>query len=148
MNEEVLILVAEDNPGHAALIVRNLRRLCIENEIIQFSDGQAVLDYFFDSATGCRKSRDQALFLLLDLQMPKVSGVDVLRHLKEEPLLALMPIVVLTTTDDPQEKAKCETIGCDLYVTKPLEYGEFVTAIAQVGEFFLSKPILPFRERA
>ncbi len=141
MNTEVVILIAEDDDGHALLIEKNLKRASICNKIIRFCDGQEVLDFLFRKTTPGREP-GLAYLLLLDIRMPKVDGVEVLRQIKEDPELKKLPVTMLTTTDDPKEIAHCHELGCNNYITKPIEYETFVQTVQQLG-FFLSVVRVP-----
>ena len=147
------IVLVEDDDGHATLVERNLRRAGISNGFVRFSDGQQALDYFFgappagDSANGRPSRHDLANYVvLLDLKMPRVDGFEVLRRLKEAPSTASMPVIVLTTTDDPREIERCYELGCNVYITKPVEYDAFIEAVRRLG-FFLQVVKLPPGQR-
>ncbi len=135
MNKEVIVLIAEDDEGHAGLIRKNLARAGLINPIIHFKDGQEVIDYLFRYGDGPHRTSGNAYILLLDIRMPKLDGVEVLRQIKADPELRKIPVVMITTTDDPREVAHCHTLGCSNYITKPLEYESFVNAVRQVGLF-------------
>lgn len=148
--ERVSIVLIEDDDGHATLVERNLRRSGISNGFVRFSDGQQALDYFFGAsaaetgaAPGVPSREDLANFVvLLDLRMPRVDGFEVLRRLKADPVTAAVPVIVLTTTDDPREIERCYELGCNVYITKPVEYGAFIEAVRRLG-FFLQVVKLP-----
>ncbi len=125
--------MAEDDEGHATLVKRNLARSGITNELIHFKDGQELLNFFFKKDQTPNWQEKQAYLLLLDIRMPKVDGVEVLRQLKEHAVLKKMPVTMLTTTDDPQEIERCHEIGCNSYITKPIDYENFVNTIRQLG---------------
>ncbi len=135
MNEKVVILVAEDDMGHAGLIRKNLSRAGIVNTIIHFPDGQAVLDFLFQQGDPPHREPGVGYILLLDIRMPKVDGVQVLERLKSDPELCRIPVTMLTTTDDPREIDRCHRLGCNNYITKPIDYERFVRAIRQLGLF-------------
>lgn len=138
--EAIVIVYAEDDDGHAALIERNLRRAGLSNGFVRLRDGQEALDYFHgDQGESCVRS---TCVLLLDIKMPRVDGIEVLRQLKGNPGTAALPIIMLTTTDDPREIRRCYELGCNVYVTKPVEYEPFVDAIKRLG-FFLQVVKLP-----
>lgn len=137
MKKEVVILIAEDDEGHAVLIKKNLVRSGIKNEIIHFKDGQQTLDFLFKKGKSIRRKDSTSYLLLLDINMPKVDGVEVLRRIKEDQDLRKMPVIMLTTTDDPKEVANCYAIGCSNYVSKPVDYDKFVEAIRRLGLFLL-----------
>ena len=137
MHRVVHILIAEDDDGHAALIKKNLRRTGIQNDIIRFADGQQVLDFLFARGAGPHLKSGDSYMLLLDIRMPKVDGVEVLRQLKEDEQLRKIPVIMITTTDDPREVELCHLLGCSNYITKPLDYDKFVNAIRQLGLFLM-----------
>lgn len=135
MNKDVILLVADDDEGHAGLICKNLARAGIVNEIIRFKDGQEILDFLFCTGDKNHRQSGSAYILLLDIRMPKVSGTDVLKKIKSDNELKKMPVIMITTTDDPREVELCHTIGCSNYITKPVEYDDFVNAVRQLGLF-------------
>lgn len=135
MTQEVIILVADDDPGHARLIEKNLQRVDLHNSIMRFENGQDILDFLFERGSGPKRSKDTAYLLLLDIRMPKVDGVEVLRQVKEDPELRKLPVIMLTTTDDPREVARCHALGCSNYIVKPVDYEKFSEAIKQLGLF-------------
>jgi len=137
MTNEVVILIAEDDEGHAALIKKNLQRDGIVNPILHFKDGQDILDYLFRRGAGPHWAKGTPLVLLLDIRMPKVDGVEVLRQIKQHEELRKIPVIMLTTTDDPREVEHCHAIGCSNYVHKPVDYDKFVAAIRQLGLFLM-----------
>jgi len=136
--ESVTIILAEDDDGHATLIERNLRRAGLDNGFIRLRDGQEALDFVFGSSA----PRPEPCVLLLDIKMPRVDGIEVLRRLKGDPATATLPVIMLTTTDDPREIERCYQLGCNVYVTKPVEYEQFIEAVKRLG-FFLKVVKLP-----
>ncbi len=135
MHKDVVILVAEDDAGHAGLIRKNLGRAGIVNQVLHFQDGQEVLDFLFQAGEGPHRIPGGAYILLLDIRMPKVDGVQVLERVKADPELRKLPVIMITTTDDPREVAHCHTLGCSNYITKPIDYENFMNAIRQLGLF-------------
>jgi CheY-like chemotaxis protein len=133
--EPLTILLAEDDAGHASLVERNLRRAGFANPIIHVSDGQEALDYIRREGAFADRPTDGPLLLLLDIKMPRVDGTEVLRRLKEEGHIARVPVIVLTTTDDPREVQRCYELGCSVYVIKPVAYEAFVEAVKRLGLF-------------
>jgi CheY-like chemotaxis protein len=131
--ESVNIVVVEDDDGHATLIERNLRRAGLTNPVVRLRDGQEALDYFF---SGEPNGPEIDSVLLLDINMPRVDGIDVLRRLKADQRTSRIPTIMLTTTDDPREIERCYQLGCNVYITKPVEYDAFMEAIRRLG-FFL-----------
>jgi CheY-like chemotaxis protein len=142
MQENVKILITEDDHGHAILIRKNLKRAGISNEIIHFIDGEEVLNYLFRRGDGPHRESHIPYLLLLDIRMPGTDGIEVLSQLKKDKELTKIPVIMLTTTDDPKEVEKCHQLGCSNYITKPLEYDKFVNSIKQVG-LFLSVVQIP-----
>ncbi|MFC2154890.1 response regulator [Acidobacteriota bacterium] len=137
MKKEVNILIAEDDMGHAALIRKNLIRSGITNTIIHFKDGQEVLDFLFNTGESAHREPGISYLLLLDIRMPKVDGVEVLRRIKEDKELKKIPIIMITTTDDPREVEKCHEFGCSNYITKSVDYEKFVESIKKLGYFLM-----------
>lgn len=137
MKREVDIVIAEDDEGHATLIRKNLKRSGVSNRILWFKDGQKTLDFFFSIGDGPHREIGTPYLLLLDLRMPKVDGVEVIRQLKQDSELRKIPIIVITTTDDPREVENCHSLGCSNYITKPIDYEKFVVAIRQLGLFLM-----------
>lgn len=132
---EMVILVADDDDGHARLIERNLTRSGLHNPLIRFQNGQQVLDYLFRVGPGPHREPHAAYLLLLDIRMPQVDGVEVLRRVKEHPELRKIPVIMLTTTDDPREVERCHLLGCSSYIVKPVDYGKFAENIRNMGLF-------------
>lgn len=132
-NRDVVILVAEDDDGHARLIEKNLTRAGLNNPIIRFDNGQAVLDFLFRRGTGSHRADEAPYLLLLDIRMPQVDGIEVLRQIKLDAELRKIPVIILTTTDDPREVERCHSIGCASYIVKPVDYTKFAEAIKGLG---------------
>ena len=130
---EVVILIAEDDAGHARLIEKNLSRAGLHNAIYRFENGQMVLDFLFRRGPGQHRARDTSYLLLLDIRMPQVDGVEVLRQIKQDAELRKIPVIMLTTTDDPREVERCHGIGCASYIVKPVDYEKFAEAIKSLG---------------
>jgi CheY-like chemotaxis protein len=137
MINEKVILLAEDDMGHAALIQKNLKREGITNQIIHFKDGRETLDFLFQKTKEPSLSNGIPYVLLLDIRMPHVDGVEVLRQVKEDQKLRKMPVIMITTTDDPREVERCHDLGCSNYITKPVDYEKFIQAIRQLGLFLM-----------
>jgi len=135
MHNDVVILVAEDDEGHAGLIKRNLTRAGIVNQIMIFGDGQEILDFLLKEGEGPHRQPHVPYVLLLDIRMPKMDGGQVLERIKAHPELRKLPVTMVTTTDDPREVARCHELGCNNYITKPIDYDNFVQAIRQLGLF-------------
>ncbi|MCB1035104.1 MAG: response regulator [Acidobacteria bacterium] len=128
------ILLVEDDPGHARLIERNLRRNRVHHEIVQIPDGQSALDYLYSRGDYQNQPRPDRLVVLLDLNLPRLDGYQVLRHLKADPFTQKIPVVVLTTTEDAREVDRCYELGCSIFLTKPVNYTEFSDTLRRLGE--------------
>jgi CheY-like chemotaxis protein len=133
--EPLLIVLAEDDDGHASLVQRNLERAGLANSLHRIKDGQEALDYLRAEGDYAGRNTSQPVLLLLDIKMPRVDGVEVLRQIKSDPRTALIPVIMLTTTDDPREIQRCYELGCSVYITKPVDYQGFVEAIKRLGLF-------------
>jgi CheY-like chemotaxis protein len=136
MSKPVTIIMIEDDEGHARLIERNIRRSGVNNEILPFTNGTEAVNYLFGSDGTGLAHKGQALLILLDLNLPDMTGIDILRRVKENKYLKCAPVVVLTTTDDAHEIKRCYELGCNVYITKPVNYESFANAIRQLGLFF------------
>lgn len=131
----VTIVMIEDDDGHARLIERNIRRAGVTNEIVPLTNGHAALEFLLgEDGSGTVNSR-RALLVLLDLNLPDMSGVDILQKIKTNTHLKRTPVVVLTTTDDEREIQRCYDLGANVYITKPVNYESFANAIRQLGLF-------------
>ncbi len=133
--DELVILLVEDDSGHARLIEKNLRRSNITNEIVKFGDGQQTLDYLLGDGPAARRLDASRFVVLLDLNMQGMSGYQVLERLKADERTRPIPVLVLTTTDDSAEIEKCYHLGCNAYITKPVDYEQFSEAIHRLGLF-------------
>ena len=131
----MVILLAEDDDGHAYLVQQNLLDAGLANRVVHVKDGQEALDYIRSEGPHRGRVPNGPLLLLLDINMPRVDGVEVLRRLKADPKTDQLPVIMLTTTDDPREVKRCYELGCSSYVTKPVEYDRFVEAIRRLGLF-------------
>ena len=136
MSDPVTIIMIEDDEGHARLIERNIRRSGVNNEIVPFTNGTEAVHYLFGKDGSAVERKGQALLILLDLNLPDMTGIDILKRVKENKHLKSTPVVVLTTTDDSQEIKRCYELGCNVYITKPVNYESFANAIRQLGLFF------------
>ena len=129
----VNIIMIEDDEGHARLIEKNIRRAGINNPICHFTDGGSAITYLWQDPAGPFKNGPA--LVLLDLNLPDMSGTDILTRIKSDDALRLTPVVILTTTDDKQEIQRCYDLGANVYITKPVNYENFADAIRQLGLF-------------
>jgi len=132
-SDPLVIVLVEDDDGHASLVRRNLERSGINNEVVRLRDGQEALDFLLGRSA--ESDLHRPILLLLDINMPRVDGIEVLRRVKSDDRTSTIPIIMLTTTDDPREIERCYQYGCAVYVTKPVEYDAFVQAVQRLGLF-------------
>lgn len=133
--QQVHILLAEDDDGHAELIIEHLRDAGVTNPIRRFLDGDELWTHLLD----CKSlgGIEQHCLLLLDIRMPRMDGTEVLRRIKADDQLRQLPVIMLTTTDDPREVERCYALGCNAYVTKPVEFVAFSEALRRLGLFLM-----------
>jgi CheY-like chemotaxis protein len=129
------LLIVDDDEGHALLVRDNLQEAGLTNPMQFFKDGQVILDFLFKRGQGPKRQEGASYLLLLDIRMPKVDGVEVLRQIKADAELRKLPVIMLTTTDDPREVERCHALGCNVYIQKPVDYGKFVEAVKNLGLF-------------
>lgn len=133
-HRSVSIVMIEDDEGHARLIEKNIRRAGILNDITHFTDGTSALEWLYNHSHG--PALNGPALVLLDLNLPDMSGTDILAKIKaENSAIKRTPVVVLTTTDDKVEIQRCYDLGCNVYITKPVNYESFAQAIRQLGLF-------------
>ncbi len=136
-SSNITILIAEDDEGHAELIQDHLRDAGVYNPMLRFRDGQEVLDFLYEKGDGPKLLVGHAYLLLLDIRMPKVDGVEVLRIIKADARLKNIPVIMLTTTDDPREVESCYRLGCSCYISKPVDYAKFSEMLRRLGLFIV-----------
>ena len=136
MEKEDVILIVEDDKEHFELIRKNLLRAGVRNEMLNFADGQEILEFLFDMDNGFEgEHNNQEYILLLDLSIPKVDGVDVLEKIKQDAKLKRVPVIILTATDNPHTIERCHNLGCSTYIVKPTEQEDFEETVQKIGHF-------------
>jgi CheY-like chemotaxis protein len=130
---KLTIIMAEDDDGHATLIRRNLERTRLGAAVLRLRNGQEILDHLAGRAPADEGA--VPTLVLLDISMPKVDGIEVLRRMKSDPATRAIPVYMLTTTDNPVEIDRCFELGCNAYVTKPIAYADFIEAIQRLCSF-------------
>ena len=133
-----VILLVEDNRGDEELMLRALKKNNIRNAVVVARDGEQAIDYLF--ATGPHADRDAAdapAVILLDLQLPKIDGLDVLKRIRSGDLTKLLPVVILTSSNEDQDRIKGYMSGANSFVRKPIEFTEFAEAVRQLGVYWL-----------
>ncbi len=133
--ETLEILLAEDDDGQAYLVQRNLERAGVANRITRVADGQEALDFVNRQGGFVGRTVMGPLLLILDINMPIVDGVEVLTAVRANSETVRMPVIMLTTTDDPREIERCYELGCNVYITKPVGYDQFAEAVKSLGLF-------------
>lgn len=135
---EIEILLVEDNPYDAELALHTLRQHHLANQIVHVKDGQEALDWLFGN--GAHADRDitsHPRFVLLDLKLPKVDGLEVLRAVRADPRTAFLPVVVMTSSAEDRDVIESYKLGANSYVVKPLEFDAFSSAVAELGHYWL-----------
>ncbi len=130
------ILLVEDSPRDAELILNALEAHQLANQIVHVRDGVEALDYLYRRAEFAGRSDDQPALLLLDLKLPKVDGLEVLRQIKGDSTLRMIPVVMMTSSREEQDLLDSYQLGVNAYVVKPLKFQDFVEAVKQVGGFW------------
>lgn len=133
--KELTILIAEDDDGHADLIMEGLKESGICNQMIRFIDGKETWDFISGKGKSMVFDKNKSYLLLLDINMPKMNGIEVLEKIKGNDDLKNLPVLMLTTTDDPREVEKCYALGCNIYVTKPVDFLKFAETLKRLGLF-------------
>lgn len=133
--KEMVIVIAEDDDGHVELITSGLKSAGVLNRIIRFSNGEEVMQFFSGESENFIYDEAKSYLLLLDINMPIVDGVEVLKRLKDEEELKKIPVIMLTTTDDPREIERCYQLGCNVYITKPVNFASFAETLNRLGLF-------------
>lgn len=145
--ESVTIVLAEDDDGQASLVERNIRRAGFTNGFVRLRDGQEALDFFRGEGDFAGKPAPATVVLLLDINMPRIDGIEVLKQLRAAKETDTVPVIMLTTTDNPKEIERCYQLGCNVYITKPVEPEAFIESIKRLG-FFLQVVKLPKNGKA
>jgi len=133
--KELIILITEDDDGHAELIKEGLVNAGVCNKTIRFSNGEEAWLFLSGSGDSGVRDKNKSYLLLLDINMPKMDGLEVLRRLKSSDELKEIPVMMLTTTDDPREVEECYRLGCNMYITKPVDFIKFAETLKRLGLF-------------
>jgi len=136
--DDKLILLVEDNPDDEALTVRALRKNNISNEVVVARDGVEALDYLFGTGVHAgRDTSDKPQVILLDLKLPKIDGLEVLRRLRADDRTKLLPVVILTSSKEEQDLVDGYSLGANSYIRKPVDFTQFTRAVGQLGLYWL-----------
>ena len=132
-SEQVTIVMIEDDDGHAKLIEKILRRAGIMNQIIHLDNGRKAADYLLGRGEYAKNRPEAPMLILLDLNLPELDGFQILELIKQDDKTKLIPVIILTTTDNPKEVERGYALGCNVYITKPVEYDAFSDSIRKLG---------------
>lgn len=138
MTQNNVLLLVEDNPDDEELTLLAFEQSAIANEVVVAHDGVEALDYLF--STGMYADRNPSVMpalILLDLQLPRINGLEVLQRLRADPRTKLLPVVILTTSNEQQDLINSYSLGCNSYIRKPVDYDQFITAVQQLGMYWL-----------
>ena len=130
------ILLVEDSPRDTELVLEALAENHLANEVISVSDGAEALDYLYRRGQFAGRSNGQPAIILLDLKMPKVDGMEVLRQVKGDPALKVIPVIVMTSSREEQDLLRTYQLGANAYVVKPVQFTEFMQAVTKLGAFW------------
>jgi len=133
------ILLVEDDEGHAVLLQSSLLKAGFRNPVIRCHDGQEALDFLFGDSFR-RQVRNGSLTVLLDIRLPKVDGIEVLRRVREQRAFDAIPVIMVTTTDDPKEMERCRTLGATAHLAKSVNRGQFASGLAALARCFAPRP--------
>lgn len=138
METRHLILLVEDNPDDEALTLRALRKANVRNEVVVAHDGVEALDYLFGTgAYAGRDTRTLPQVVLLDLKLPRLDGLEVLRRLRADDRTRLLPVVILTSSNEEEDRMAGYELGANSYVRKPVDFSHFAEAVRQLGLYWL-----------
>jgi len=136
--DEGVILLVEDNPDDEALTLRALKKNNIRNEIVVAHDGEEALDFLLGSGPNSERDLTQMpSVVLLDLKLPKVDGLEVLRQMRAEENTKRIPVVILTSSNEERDRIESYGLGCNSYVRKPVDFNQFIEAVRQLGLYWL-----------
>jgi CheY-like chemotaxis protein len=133
--KDLIILIAEDDDGHAELIRTGLQESGVCNPIVRFKNGIETWNFLNGIAEKENRDITKAYLLLLDINMPIMDGVELLKKIKSDANLKDIPVIMLTTTDDPREVEACYKYGCNMYITKPVQFDKFAEILSRMGLF-------------
>ena len=149
--ENKQILLVEDNPGDVALTRRALTKAKVLNELVVARDGVEALEYLFGTGNAGYSPNPLPELILLDLNLPRVDGLEVLGKIRANPLTRLLPVVILTSSNEEKDLIVSYELGCNSYIRKPVDFNQFVEAVRQLGLYWLvlnQSPPVPRRENA
>ena len=150
--DNLVILIAEADTGHFTLVKKNLWRCCGGSDIIRFKNGKEILDFIFMKGSGIKIMSGRSYLLLLDIELPEVDGIEVLRQIKASKDICNIPVIMLATSAGPEQVRLCHKIGCNFYIVKPVHYNDFVQLMKCLGVFLcmdgIRMPVIEYCEEA
>lgn len=144
MENEIEIVLVEDNPQDAELTIRALKKYNLSNKLIHLKDGVEALDFLFARGEYAGRNNDHIpKIILLDLKMPKVNGLEVLREIKSDEKLRVIPVAVLTSSSEDPDIKECYRLGVNSYIVKPVAFSDFLSTVSELGLYWLllNKPL-------
>ncbi len=142
MKKNPVIILAEDDDGHAGLILSSLKDAGITNDVLCFENGEDTLDFLFKRGNGPYREEGVFYVLLLDIRLPGIDGTEVLRQIKKDKWVNNIPVIMLSVSDDPEEIEQCRRLGCDNYFVKQTTFKKFSMTIEQLG-LYLNNVVFP-----
>lgn len=137
MEDEIEILLVEDNPGDAELALRALRKQNLLNKVIHLNNGAEALDFIYGEGKYTHRSIDNLpKIILLDLNMPLVNGIEFLERIKEDPRTSVIKVVILTSSSEDPDIKRCQSLGANSYIIKPVDFGNFSKTMAELGMYW------------
>lgn len=136
-NDEIEILLIEDNPNDAELTLRALKKNNLANKVVHAKDGAEALEFIFGANGHHHDVENKPKVILLDLKLPRVDGIEVLTRLKSDPRTKTIPVVVMTSSREDSDLARCYDLGANSYIVKPVEFESFVKAVSELGLYWL-----------
>ena len=147
MSKHLEILLVEDNPQDAELAIRALKKRNLANNLVHVADGQEALDFLFGTGPHAgRDIHDQPKVVMLDLKLPKLDGIEVLRQLRADPRTKLLPVVVLTSSREESDVIQTYELGANSYIVKPVDFENFSEAVSKLGLYWLLMNEQPIRK--
>jgi CheY-like chemotaxis protein len=140
------IILGEDDYGYAGLIIQNLKRAGVKNNITHFRDGEKILNFLFRKGKLPHRQDGKSYIAILDVRMPNVDGIEVLRKIKGDDTLKSIPTFIMSSTDDPEVIDICHVMGCSKYIVKPKNYDQLKETIFQLG-YHLNEEVIPAQKR-
>lgn len=140
---EILIVLVEDNPSDAELTIRALRKNNLANRIVHLKDGEEAIEFLFGKHAPAIDANDAPRVVLLDIKLPKVDGIEILRRMKSDERTRNMPVVVLTSSNQEQDIRAAYDLGVNSFVTKPIRYDDFARVVTELGAYWLMLNVPP-----